>query len=97
VSAVAVILNWRDAPATLRCVAAVRAQDGLAGIVVVDNGSGDGSARALAEGIPAACGDPDAKWESETAGVDMGGVEGIGRLAFGGPPVYLVRLSKNLG
>jgi GT2 family glycosyltransferase len=101
VSAVAVILNWRGAPATLRCVAAVRAQAGLAGIVVVDNGSGDGSARALAEGIPAACGDPEAKWQAESAGVEMEGVLGIDRIGRtdrpGEPPVYLVRLSRNLG
>lgn len=87
--AVAVILNWRDAPATLRCLAAVRAQAGLTGIVVVDNGSGDGSAAALAEGIPRLCGVPGAAWEAVAADVDA--------RRLGDTSVYLLRLTENFG
>jgi len=92
--AVAVILNWRDAPATLRCLAAVRAQGGLAGIVVVDNGSDDGSAEALAAGIPGQSGDPDGKWREAA----VSGIDGGARVrSSGDPPVLLVALPQNLG
>jgi GT2 family glycosyltransferase len=44
----AIVLNWRQADVTLECVAALRrlAEPGLA-ILVLDNGSGDGSAETL--------------------------------------------------
>lgn len=47
----AIVLNWRQAPVTLECVAALRAMAGPPlDILVIDNGSGDGSADQLAGG-----------------------------------------------
>jgi GT2 family glycosyltransferase len=92
--AVAVVVNWRNAPATLRCLAAVRAQAGLGGVVVVDNGSGDGSAEALAEGIAGMCGTPGAGWDDAFPS----GIDGVGPVRrIGAPPVCLVALPQNLG
>ena len=44
-----VVLNYRGLPATLGCLASLRALDLPARIVVVDNGSGDGSVERLRE------------------------------------------------
>lgn len=46
----AVVLNWRAPESTLRCVASLRASRGAAvDVLVVENGSGDGSAERLRE------------------------------------------------
>ena len=47
----AVVVNWNGFEDTRRCVESLRAQDPSPGIVVVDNGSTDGSAERLA-GLP---------------------------------------------
>jgi GT2 family glycosyltransferase len=44
----AVVLNWRDAASTARCVASLLAEDGVSRVVVVDNES-TGELRGLAE------------------------------------------------
>lgn len=50
----AVTLNWRQAAVTLECVRALRAMTTAAtlDILVIDNGSGDGSAGALRRSLP---------------------------------------------
>jgi hypothetical protein len=54
-----VVLHWRNLPATLRCITSVRALEGVrTRLIVVDNGSGDGSTDPLWESLAAA--DPSA-------------------------------------
>ena len=42
-----VVLNWRQTEKTLRCLRSIEQLDSPAHVIVVDNGSGDGSASAL--------------------------------------------------
>jgi len=50
-----VLLNWNSADLTLECIASLLSADALPGtIVVVDNGSEDGSAQAIATAVPQA-------------------------------------------
>lgn len=49
----AVVVHYRDAEATLRCLASLRRQDDALEVVLVDNASPDGSGRALADAVRA--------------------------------------------
>lgn len=51
VAGVAVVVHYRDADSTQRCIASLRAQDPAPCVVVVDNASPDGSGRVLAAAL----------------------------------------------
>jgi GT2 family glycosyltransferase len=48
----ACVLNWNGREDTLRCLESLARARGAAGVVVVDNGSGDGSVPAIREAFP---------------------------------------------
>lgn len=72
-----VIVNFNAREYLLRCVASLR-QDGVDPVVVVDNGSTDGSEEALAEAFP------EAKWFSTGANLGYGGAANRGAGVAGG-------------
>jgi N-acetylglucosaminyl-diphospho-decaprenol L-rhamnosyltransferase len=67
----AVVVNYNAAASLVGCVASLRA-DGVAEVVVVDNGSTDGSRAALAAA------DPDARWIAAGANLGYGRAANLG-------------------
>ena len=66
-----VVLNYRGLPATLGCVTSLRALDLPARIVVVDNGSGDGSVERLRQ-------EPDVELVTSATNLGFGGGMNLG-------------------
>ena len=97
-----VILNYRTPDMTLRAIEAAReAMQGLTGeILVVDNGSGDGSAEALAQGISARGWDKDGRIHLHASprngGFGAGNNLGMARgLSDGARPDYVYLLNSD--
>jgi N-acetylglucosaminyl-diphospho-decaprenol L-rhamnosyltransferase len=82
-SSCAVVVNYNARQHLLRCVQSLRA-DGVADVVVVDNGSRDGSGGALAAS------DPDARWLSTGANLGYGRAANQGVAATSEPYVLVL-------